>query len=126
MKTYNITIPYVLDIANTPRGYKVIEYNNLSTSGLYNIDVLHLVQNLVTYFIEEQTIHTEERENLLLMRLEIIECLFAEYKYTRLAAIDAVNTIDFMKLGEQHLAAIMHYTIDDWADWLHLPIASWY
>lgn len=37
---------YVLDIANTSSGYKVIEYNNLNASGLYNCNEYNIVDSL--------------------------------------------------------------------------------
>lgn len=35
---------FVIDIAETNNGFKVIEYNNMNTSGLYDCDEILLVQ----------------------------------------------------------------------------------
>lgn len=50
MDRYPIDVPYVLDIAKTPMGYKVIEYNNLSTSGLYAVDVPLLIKAIERHY----------------------------------------------------------------------------
>lgn len=43
-KEFPISKAYVIDIAETNIGYKVIEYNNINTSGLYGGDELKIVQ----------------------------------------------------------------------------------
>lgn len=41
---------YVIDVAYTPDGYKVIEYNSYSTSGFYDVNPIELIHNTIESF----------------------------------------------------------------------------
>lgn len=41
---FPISEAFVIDIAETPKGFKVIEYNNINTSGLYGSDELAFIK----------------------------------------------------------------------------------
>lgn len=58
------------------------------------------------------------RESLLRLRLDIIEYLTTHHLQSQGEAIDLVNEVDFVSLGEKHFDSIMHYTVEDWAEWL--------
>lgn len=46
IKQFPLSKAFVIDVAETTDGYKVVEYNNINTSGLYGCDELALVQAL--------------------------------------------------------------------------------
>lgn len=46
IKQFPLDKAFVIDVAETTNGYKVVEYNNINTSGLYGCDELALVQAL--------------------------------------------------------------------------------
>lgn len=43
---------YVIDIADTKRGYKIVELNCLNASGLYEIDLYKLVQAVDNFYVK--------------------------------------------------------------------------
>lgn len=49
----HINHPYVLDVAFTDKGYKVIELNTLNCAGFYAIDIQRLVNSLIEYESKE-------------------------------------------------------------------------
>lgn len=45
-KGYEVDLAYTLDVAATPTGFKVVEFNSFSSAGLYNCDVKPIVEKV--------------------------------------------------------------------------------
>lgn len=48
IQKFPLAVAFVIDIAETKNGFKVIEYNNINCSGLYNCDEVAIVQAINT------------------------------------------------------------------------------
>jgi hypothetical protein len=44
IKLFTVADAYVIDIASTPDGFKIVEFNNLNSSGFYSCDISSIVQ----------------------------------------------------------------------------------
>lgn len=43
---YSVDLAYTIDVAETPTGYSVVEFNSFSSAGLYNCDVKPIVERM--------------------------------------------------------------------------------